>query len=120
MVDAHKDKQSEIRQFLHRGGGYFLYFDAMHPGDGAAHLMCAIAEEISERVSIVLGSVKLPKESTETVAAFLRELKEKYDDPVAGICDMLASNLAVFQEVFPFVSLLNVIFITSRALENLF
>jgi hypothetical protein len=106
VVDAHKDKQSEIRRFLHRGGGYFLYFDAMHPGDGAAHLMCAIAEEISERISIVLGSVKLPKESTETVAAFLRELKEKYGDPLAGVCDMLASNLAAFQEVFPSVSLL--------------
>lgn len=106
VFEAHKDKQSEIRRFLHRGGGYFLYFDAMHPGDGAAHLMCAIAEEISERVSIVLGSVKLPKESTETVAAFLRELKEKYGDPAAGVCDMLASNLAAFQEVFPSVSLL--------------
>lgn len=106
VVDAHRDKQSEIRRFLHRGGGYFLYFDAMHPGDGAAHLMCAIAEEVSERISIVLGSIKLPKESTETVAAFLRELKEKYGEPIAGICDMLASNLAAFQEVFPFVSLL--------------
>ena len=106
VIDAHKDKQSEIRQFLHRGAGYFLYFDAMHPGDGAAHLMCAIAEEISKRISIVLGSVKLPKESTETVATFLRDLKEKYGDPIAGICDMLASNLAAFQEVFPSVLLL--------------
>lgn len=106
VAEAHKDKQSEIRRFLHRGGGYFMYFDAMHPGNGAAHLMCAIAEEMSERVSIVLGSVKLPKESTETVAAFLRELKEKYGDPKAGVCDMLASNLAAFQEVFPSVLLL--------------
>jgi hypothetical protein len=106
VVDAHKDKQSEIRQFLHRGGGYFLYFDAMHPGDGAAHLMCAIAEEVSERLSIILGSVKLPTESTETVAAFLREIKEKYGEPLAGICDLLASNLAAFEEVFPLVSLL--------------
>ena len=106
MARIHKDKQPEIRRFLHRGGGYFLYFDAMHPGNGAAHLMCAIAEEISERVSIVLGSVKLPKESTETVAAFLRELKEKYGDPLAGVCDMLASNLAAFEEVFPYVKLL--------------
>lgn len=83
-----------------------MYFDAMHPGDGAAHLMCAIAEEVSEKVSMVLGSVKLPTESTETVAAFLRELKKKYGAPLAGICDMLASNLAAFQEVFPGVLLL--------------
>jgi len=58
-----------------RGGGYFLYFDAMHPGDGAAHMMSAVAEEISEKVSIILGSVKLPTESTETVSAFLIGLK---------------------------------------------
>jgi hypothetical protein len=106
VVEAQRDKQTEIKKFLHRGGGFFMYFDAMHPGDGAAHLMCAIAEEISEKVSIVLGSVKLPTESTETVAAFLRDLKEKYGAPLAGICDMLASNLAAFQEVFPGVLLL--------------
>lgn len=106
VVEAQRDKQTEIKKFLHRGGGFFMYFDAMHPGDGAAHLMCAIAEEVSEKVSIVLGSVKLPTESTETVATFLRELKKKYGAPLAGICDMLASNLAAFQEVFPGVLLL--------------
>lgn len=106
VVEAQRDKRIEIKKFLHRGGGFFMYFDAMHPGDGAAHLMCAIAEEVSEKVSLVLGSVKLPTESTETVAAFLRELKEKYGAPIAGVCDMLASNLAAFQEVFPGVLLL--------------
>jgi hypothetical protein len=106
VVKAQQDKLTEIRQFLHRGGGYFLYFDAMHPGNGIAHLMCAVAEEISEKVNIVLGSVKLSTESTETVAAFLRELKSKYGDPLAGICDLLSSNLAAFKEVFPNVLLL--------------
>lgn len=106
VVWAQQDKLAEINQFLHKGGGYFLYFDAMHPGDGSAHLMCAVAEEISAKVNIVLGSVKLPTESTETVAAFFRELKAKYGDPLAGICDLLASNLAAFKEVFPNVLLL--------------
>lgn len=106
VAEAQKDKLPEIKLFLHRGGGYFLYFDAMHPGDGAAHLMCAVAEEISEKVNIVLGSAKLPTESTESVAAFFREIKEKYGNPLAGICDMLASNLAAFKEVFPDVLLL--------------
>jgi hypothetical protein len=106
MAEAHQDKLQEIRQFLHSGGGWFLYFDAMHPGQGSSHFMCAVAEEIAEKVNIVLGSVKLPKESTETVAAFLRELKEKYGNPLAGICDMLASNLAAFKKVFPGVLLL--------------
>ena len=106
MAEAHQDRLQEIRQFLHRGGGWFLYFDAMHPGDGASHFMCAVAEEIAEKVNIVLGSVKLPTESTETVAAFFKELKEKYGTPLAGICDMLSSNLAAFKEVFPGVPLL--------------
>lgn len=120
MVESHKDKQNEVRQFLQRGGGYFLYFDSMHPNEGAAHMMCAIAEEILERVSIVLGSVKLPKESTETVAEFLRELKDKYGDPLAGICDMLPSNLAAFKEVFPGVLLLVCHFHFLRGLGKIF
>lgn len=106
MVEAQKNKLPELKNFLHKTGGYFLYFDAMHPGDGAAHIMCAVAEEISEKVHIVLGSTKLPTESTESVAAFFRELKEKYGNPLAGICDMLASNLAAFKEIFPDVLLL--------------
>jgi hypothetical protein len=106
VVEAQRDKLAEIKWFLHKGGGYFLYFDAMHPGNSSAHLMCAIAEEISQKVNIVLGSVKLPTESTETVTAFLRELKAKYGEPLAGICDLLASNLAAFKEVFPSVLLL--------------
>lgn len=106
MVEAQKDKLVELKNYLHKGGGYFLYFDSMHPGNGAAHIMCAVAEEISEKVSIVLGSTKLPTESTETVAPFFREIKEKYGSPLAGICDLLASNLAAFKEVFPDVLLL--------------
>lgn len=120
IVEAQRDKQSEIKQLLQRGGGYFLYFDAMHPGDGSAHLMCAIAEEVSEKINIILGSVKLPKESTETVSAFLRDLKEKYGAPLAGICDMLASNLNAFREVFPDVLLLICHFHFLRGLGKMF
>lgn len=106
LVKAHESKQDEIKRFLHRGGGYFLHFDATHPGKGAAHLMCAIGEEVSRKAQIVLGCEKLPTESTETVIAFLKIIKEKYGDPLAGICDMLASNLAAFKEVFPDILLL--------------
>jgi hypothetical protein len=120
VVEAQEDKLSEVKRFLHRGGGYFLYFDAMHPGNGAAHMMSAIAEEISEKVSIVLGSVKLSTESTETVMAFLRGIKEKYGNPLAGICDMLASNLAAFQAVFPGILLLICHFHFLRSIGKLF
>jgi hypothetical protein len=120
MVEAQKDKRQELKNFLNKGGGYFLYFDAMHPGNGAAHIMCAVAEEISEKVHIVLGSTKLPTESTESVAAFFREIKEKYGNPLAGICDLLASNLAAFKEMFPDVLLLICHFHFLRAIGKAF
>ncbi len=109
LVEAHRSKRTEIKGLLHRGGGYFLHFDSTHPGKGTSHLMCAIGEEVENRAQIVLGCAKLSTESTEsteTVADFLREIKEKYGDPLAGISDMLKSNLAAFQEVFPGVLLL--------------
>lgn len=106
VIEAHNDSQKAMRGFLHGGGGYFLHFDAAHPGQGSSHLMCAVAEESSEKSQIVLGSAKLSTESTETVADFLRGLKGRYGDPLAGICDLLASNLAAFREVFPGVLLL--------------
>lgn len=72
LVEAHRSKRTEIKGLLHRGGGYFLHFDATHPGKGASHLMCAIAEEVEKRAQIVLDCARLPTESTETVAEFLR------------------------------------------------
>lgn len=106
LVEAHGSKQAEIKHFLHKGGGYFLHFDSTHPGKGASHLMCAIAEKVEKKIQIVLSSAKLSVESTATVAEFLRGIKEKCGNPLAGICDMLASNLAAFKEVFPEVLLL--------------
>ena len=106
VIEAFDDQKEEIRTFLHKGGGYFLHFDSTHPNQGSSHLMCAIAEEVSEKVSMVLGSAKLPTESIDTVTKFLRGIKEKFGDPLAGISDMLASNLTAFREVFPSVLLL--------------
>jgi hypothetical protein len=106
LVEAHRSKRKEIKGLLHKGGGYFLHFDSTHPGKGTSHLMCAIGEEVEKRTQIVLGCAKLSKESIETVADFLRGIKEKYGNPLAGICDMLASNLTAFQKVFPGILLL--------------
>ena len=106
VIEAFDDQKEEVRTFLHKGGGYFLHFDSTHPNQGSSHLMCAIAEEVSEKVSMVLGSAKLSTESIETVTNFLRGIKEKFGDPLAGISDMLASNLTAFRDVFPSVLLL--------------
>ena len=106
VVRAHEDQQEAICDFLQDRGGYFLHFDSTHPGQGASHLMCAVAEEVSEKSHIVLGSARLVSECKETVVAFLKILKEKYGNPLAGISDMLASNLSAFREVFPGILLL--------------
>lgn len=93
---AHKDKSPEIKQLLLEIGGYILHFDATCDGD-SPHLLCAMAEE----VDLVLGSVKVPSETTEAVVDFLTTIKEQYGTPLAGVSDMLRSNLAAFEIVFP-------------------
>lgn len=99
-MQAHKSKPSEIKQFLQEQGGYILYFDATCDGD-SPHLLCAIAEE----VDLVLGSVKVPSESTESIVAFLANIKEQYSTPLAGVCDMLKANLVAFTTMFPGIKL---------------
>ncbi len=66
LVLAHKEKSPEIKQLLLKQGGYILHFDATSDGD-SPHLLCAIAEV----VDLVLGSVKVPTETTEAVVDFL-------------------------------------------------
>lgn len=96
LAYAHKDKSPELRQLLHLIGGYILHFDATCDGD-SPHLFCAMAEV----VNLVLGSVKMPSETTEAIVAFLSTIKEQYGAPLAGVSDMLKANLAAFEIVFP-------------------
>lgn len=96
LVQAHKDKSPEIKQLLLALGGYILHFDATCDGD-SPHLLCAIAET----VDLVLGTVKVPSESTEAVVDFLTKIKEQYGAPLAGVSDLLRANLAAFEIVFP-------------------
>lgn len=100
LVQAQVDKAPEIKQLLNEKGGYILHFDATCDGD-SPHLLCAIAEQ----VGLVLGSVKVPSETTEAIATFLNNIKELYGDPLAGVCDMLKANLAAFEIVFPGIKL---------------
>lgn len=96
LAYAHKDKSPEFQQLLHLIGGYILHFDATCDGD-SPHLFCAMAEI----VNLVLGSVKMPSETTEAIVAFLTTIKEQYGSPLAGVSDMLKANLAAFEIVFP-------------------
>lgn len=96
LAYAHKDKSTELQQLLHLIGGYVLHFDATCDGD-SPHLFCAMAEI----VNLVLGSVKMPSETTEAIVAFLTTIKEQYGAPLAGVSDMLKANLAAFEIVFP-------------------
>ncbi len=100
LAQAQADKSPEIQESLREKGGYVLHFDATCDGD-SPHLLCAIAEQ----VGLVLGSVKVPSETTEATANFLNGIKELYGVPLAGVCDMLRANLAAFEIVFPGIKL---------------
>ena len=96
---AHREKIPEMRALMDNNGGSCLHFDGTNDG-GGPHLIVAI----DEQEKLVLGSIKAPSESTESVSRLLRRVKCDYGDPIALIHDMGKANLAAAQDVFPDVA----------------
>jgi hypothetical protein len=92
---AHKGKNSEIRQLIESNGGSCLHFDGTNDG-GSPHLIVAI-DEVEK---LVLGSVKAPSESVESVSNLLKQVKLDYGDPLAIVHDLSKANLSAVQSVF--------------------
>ena len=93
---AHQEKIPEIRQLIEDNGGSCLHFDGTNDG-GSPHLIVAV----DEMEKLVLGSVKAPSESTESVSRLLRQVKSDYGNPLAAIHDLGKANLSAVQNVFP-------------------
>ena len=96
---AHQEKISEIRKLLEDNGGSCLHFDGTNDG-GSPHLIVAI-DEVEK---LVLGSIKAPSESTESVSSLLEQVKRDYGDPLAIVHDLGKANLSAVQKVFPGVA----------------
>jgi hypothetical protein len=93
---AHQEKTPEIRELIEDNGGSCLHFDGTNDG-GSPHLIVAV----DEMEKLVLGSIKAPSESTESVSSLLQQVKRDYGDPLATVHDLGKANLSAVQNVFP-------------------
>ncbi len=96
---AHQEKIPEIRKLIEDNGGSCLHFDGTNDG-GSPHLIVAV-DEVEK---LVLGSIKAPSESTESVSSLLEQVKRDFGDPLATVHDLGKANLSAVQNVFPGVA----------------
>jgi hypothetical protein len=62
LAEAHRDKESEIKNLIHLNGGYFAHLDGTCDG-ASPHVFCAM----EELLKLVLLSRKIPSESAEAI-----------------------------------------------------
>lgn len=96
LAEAHKDKESEIKNLIHLNGGYFAHLDGTCDG-ASPHVFCAL----EELLKLVLLSRKIPSESAEAIIPILKELKSSYGTPLGIICDMSKAIAKAIKKVFP-------------------
>jgi len=96
LAEAHKDKESEIKNLIHLNGGYFAHLDGTCDG-ASPHIFCAL----EELLKLVLLSRKIPSESAEAITPILKELKASYGTPLGIICDMSKAIYKAIKKVFP-------------------
>lgn len=83
LAAAHKRATPRINRATALSGGYVLHLDAAHEAD--APVLFTGIDGLSK---IVLASVKMPSESSEHIAPFLKTLRENYGEPAACVHDM--------------------------------
>lgn len=93
---AHAEAAPRLRACLQQAGGWILHLDSTCKG-GSAHLLTGI-DEIS---GFVLLNAKIPSESSEAVALFLRDLTVRFGLPAAVSCDMSKGILGALAAVLP-------------------
>ncbi len=93
---AHRRRAPHIRQAMEHSGGYILHLDGT--GEGASPRLLAGLDSITE---IVLGSVQAPTERAEYITPFLKDIQNRYGDPLATVRDMSQGIGKARQEVFP-------------------
>lgn len=92
----HQEAGLKLKKQIDQNGGYILHVDGTSEG-ASPHLISGL-DEIS---GFVLANVKVPGESKEQVAPFLKEIKEQYGDPLAVTSDMGRAFLSAIADVFP-------------------
>jgi len=96
LAIAHQRCAARIKQAMQLKGGYVFHLDGTC--DGQSPLLMSGLDSLSE---IVLGNVKLPSEKADKIIPFLKDIKEKFGDPLALVHDMGKGILNAVARVFP-------------------
>ncbi len=91
---AHLQAAPALCKLFALNGGYILHLDSTSRKSSRKML-----SGIDEMTGLVLLNVKLPTETADDVAAFLRDIVTRYGPPLAVGCDMAASIRSALQTV---------------------
>ena len=95
LAIAHR-QCTRIRQAMNARGGYILHLDGTCAGAGP--VLFSGLDALSQ---IVLGNVKLPSEKADSIIPFLKDVKQRFGEPLASVHDMGSGILKAVATVFP-------------------
>jgi len=95
LAVAHHQSRQRLKQAMISRGGYILHIDGTCEAD-SPHLFTGI-DGIAQ---IVLDNIKVPSEKAELLIPFLRQIKQRYGDPIALVHDMGKGILSAVDTVF--------------------
>lgn len=96
LAIAHQQCAGRIKEAMQLRGGYVFHLDGTC--EGQSPILMSGLDSLSE---IVLGNVKLPSEKSDTIIPFLKDIKEKFGDPLSLVHDMGKGILNAVAKVFP-------------------
>ena len=96
LTVCHHQSQLRLRLKMAKKGGYILHIDGTCEGD-SPNLFTGM-DEIS---GIILSAVKIKSEQKEKIIPFLKDIQEKYGEPLAVVSDMGKGLLLAIESVFP-------------------
>jgi len=96
LAIAHQRYAARIKEVMQLRGGYVFHLDGTC--EGQSPILMSGLDSLSE---IVLGNVKLPSEKADKIVPFLKDIKEKFGDPLALVHDMGKGILTATAKVFP-------------------
>ncbi|MCP4762899.1 MAG: transposase, partial [archaeon] len=96
LAYVHRQSKQRIRNHMLEKGGYILHIDGTCEGDSP--VLISALDGITE---MVLENVKLCAEKSDEIIPFLRNIKERFGDPIATVSDMGSGILKAIKKVFP-------------------
>ena len=99
---VHERNSGGIVEIMDANGGYILHLDALGGTKGGQRLISGV-DGISD---IVLGNAKIKSENSDYIIPFLKNIKDRFGEPLAVVQDMGKGIMKAVQTVFPTIMIL--------------